>query len=329
MASRVRRALPDNLDPLVDTLANVVGILVIVIVLTQIELGDALDRLVDVEDRRIEAELAHAADIPLVEASLESRHAALKARTERGVESSISLARRVLEDLSGLPKRQKQAETEAAQQRLEISAARETLAAASKRVEERARYEVDLRNVPAQLVARLPDPEVVRGLESWILVRYGRVYPIDREVLFDQGSAAIRRILPDGGDRRVRNDEFESVARYLRKKSIGFANFRWQLKNDRPVRVELEWASKDGGIDRLQLSQNAEWQAWLGARTPEKHFIRIHVWNDSFETYLAARQAVEVAGFRAGWKGYEDSEQMKLSLRFGTPLPREREIEVD
>ncbi|MBY0399256.1 hypothetical protein K2X89_03105, partial [Myxococcota bacterium] len=44
--SRPRRsALPDNLDPLVDTLSNVVGILVIVIALTQLELGDAVERV--------------------------------------------------------------------------------------------------------------------------------------------------------------------------------------------------------------------------------------------------------------------------------------------
>ena len=40
-----RRAVADNLGPLVDTLANVVGILVIVLALTQIELGGALDRV--------------------------------------------------------------------------------------------------------------------------------------------------------------------------------------------------------------------------------------------------------------------------------------------
>ena len=52
MASGGRRGLPDNLDPLVDTLSNVVGILVIVIATMQIQLGDALERVLDLAIQR-------------------------------------------------------------------------------------------------------------------------------------------------------------------------------------------------------------------------------------------------------------------------------------
>ena len=330
MGSRMRRVLPDNLDPLVDTLANVVGILVIVIVLTQIELGGALDRLAGLEDERSEAEQNHAKESMLVANDLISRRAALRERTERDPGESIQLARRVIEELASLPKPlSSESEAAAIERDQEIQSLQRDLREAERASDERTRYASALQQVPPRMVARLPDPEIVRGLESWILVRYGRVYPIDREVLFDAGAEAIRKILPNGENRRVRDDEFESVAHYLRKQAVGVEGFRWQLKTDPTVRIELEWASKDGGLDRTQLKEDPEWRAWLAKRKVDRDFIRFQVWGDSFETYLAARQAVEEQGFRAGWRGFEADDEMKLTLVFSAPAPRERDIQVD
>jgi hypothetical protein len=49
---RLVRGVPDNLGPLVDTLSNVVGILIMVIVVTRLELGEALDRRRERRSRR-------------------------------------------------------------------------------------------------------------------------------------------------------------------------------------------------------------------------------------------------------------------------------------
>ena len=67
----------------------------------------------------------------------------------------------------------------------------------------------------------------------------------------------------------------------------------------------------------------------MAGLSPESDFVRFQVWNDSFETYLAARQSVEAAGLRAGWKGYAEDEELIRLLRFTTnPIP-EQPIEVD
>ena len=76
MAARARRSLPDNLDPLVDTLSNVVGILVIVIALTQIQMGDALSRVAELDLLRLREERVLAA-VPAVFGDLETRRDAL------------------------------------------------------------------------------------------------------------------------------------------------------------------------------------------------------------------------------------------------------------
>ena len=88
----MRRALPDNLDPLVDTLANVVGILVIVLALTQIELGGALERVIGLEAARIAEEQDYLEERPSRRAALEARWSLLEARGLPADAEALALA---------------------------------------------------------------------------------------------------------------------------------------------------------------------------------------------------------------------------------------------
>jgi len=322
----MRRSIPDNLDPLVDTLTNVVGILVIVILLTQIELGDALARVIELDTQNRHDEREHAQALPQIESTLMAREEALFRRTDVEAEEAIEMAREYLESLASLPAAAP-GTTDTDLERVDTLRAdlREARAAA----DDRTRYAEAIREVPARMVARLPDPQLVRGNEAWILVRYGRVYLVDRQHLFDEGVAGIRRILRDGENRSIRRDEFEAIALYLRKMPIGDGTFRWHLRTESQPRVELAWLTRDAGLDHTRLDQDPSWRAWLAGLSPESDFIRFQVWNDSFEAYLAARQSIEAAGFRAGWKAYAEDEELVRLLRFTTePIP-EQPIEVD
>ena len=161
------------------------------------------------------------------------------------------------------------------------------------------------------------------------MVRYGRIYLVDRAKLFDAGSQSIARILADGQNRRVREDEFEAVALYLRKRAVGDRNFRWQLETDPQPRVELVWQTTDGGIDPAQLDADPRWRAWLAGLEREGDFVRFQVWSDSFEAYLAARQSIESAGLRGGWTGYAEDEELIRILRFAPRPPEQGPVEVD
>jgi hypothetical protein len=330
VALRIRRELPDNLDPLVDTLANVVGILVIVIALTQLELGDALARVIELDDLRAAAERDHADSLPHQMSELAARNEALLRRTDVASREAIELAHALLEALSAIDETTSDDRRVGPEERAkQIAELERTVASAEQSKETRAEYARTLRQVPSQMVARLPDPQIVTGIEAWILVRHGRVYVVDKKALFDEGSRAIGRILANGQGRSIRPDEFEAIARYLRKHSVGLGSFEWQFKTDPSTRVELAWRSRDGGIERTRLAQDPTWSNWLREKSPDRDFIQFHVWSDSFETYLEARQAVEAAGFRAGWVGHAEDEEIELGLRFGVAQPLERQIEVD
>jgi hypothetical protein len=189
---------------------------------------------------------------------------------------------------------------------------------------------VELQRVPKRRVARLPDPQVVQGKTSWILVRNGRIYLADREELFEEGQRAILRVLGEvAQDGHVRPDEFGAVARYLRKREAGVGNFRWYMKTEPEIRVELALRSPDEGLEHPELAENLAMRSWLARRSPEIDFIQFHVWGDSFEAYLAAREVIESAGFRAGWQGYEVGDELDLPLRFGPAAPEVGPVSVD
>jgi hypothetical protein len=163
-----------------------------------------------------------------------------------------------------------------------------------------------------------------------MLCRYGRCFVADQPKLVGAGEQAIGRILIHHLDaRNVRDDEYEMLAKYLRKKDVGDGPFIWRFVTRPEPLARLVWKSRDGGIEASRLEGSPALQQWLGARDPEKDFIRFHVWSDSFETYLEARRVVEAAGFRAGWKPYEADAEFDLPVTFGAARPKERPVEVD
>jgi hypothetical protein len=246
------------------------------------------------------------------------------------LEEASELARRTLAKLVTLePSELANGESTVETLESAFESSRRSLIEGTARVDQRARYQRELETVPKHMVARLPDPQVLQGRSAWIMVRFGRVYLADRESLLNLGSRAIGRVLQDAQDRRIRDDEFRSVARYLRKLDVGQGAFRWQLQTEPVVRVQLAWRSKDGGLEHTKVATSPEFRQWLAARDPEVDFIQFQVWGDSFETYLAARELVEAAGFRAGWLGYEPEAEIELSLRFGAPEPETGPVEVD
>lgn len=327
-----RRSVPDNLDPLVDTLSNVVGILVIVVALTQIQLGDALTRVSELDFLRTLEERGRSL-MPVEAAALGLRREALFRRTDVGVEASAALAEQMIAALSTVTAVMPASELGSLTKlRQRLDTAQDQLREKRGSLDRREEYAANLEHVPKRMVARLPDPQIVQGKESWILVRNGRIYLADREKLFEAGQDAIGRVLGLGMDaenRRIRPDEFEAVARYLRKRDVGVGNFRWHLKTESGIRVELAWRFLEAGLAHPELADQVAMRSWLAARSPDVDVIRFHVWSDSFEAYLAAREVVEAAGFRAGWRGYELEEELDLPLRIGGSAPAVGPIVVD
>lgn len=334
MPERSRRGLPDNLDPLVDTLSNVVGILVVVVALTQLQVGDALERLIELDASRLSSAKQTASDVEVEHAELserlakaEQRRQAIMSRSSGDIQDAILAANQALKRLEELPTTTVVSDPSTLSSEAGIEALRQELESKKKLLERRSQYAEEIQQVPPELVARLPDPGIVTGEEAWIFCRYGRCYLTDRTALIDAGAKSIGEIF--GEPHQIRSDEFESVAHHLRKRDIGYGNFRWRMITDPQPRVRVEWRSQDPGIERARISTSPEFARWLAERSTERDFIRFQVWNDSFEAYLEARQVTESAGFRAGWDAFDALDELDLTFVFGKPPPREGPVEVD
>ena len=308
-----------------------------VVILTQLQVGDALDRLVELDASRLPSARESASALEARHAEVaqrledaETRRHAIFARSEYGLAEVVAEANASLAALDALPNRI--APTKASSLdtlERELEARSDQLETQQEVLDRRAEYARAIQLVPKEIVARLPDPGLVTGEEAWILCRYSRCYLTDRHELIQAGSKAISRILDRGDLRQYRTDEFESLAHHFRKRDIGFEDFRWQIGIHPKPHARLEWRSRDRGIERTRLSSSRALQAWLRARSPDRDFIRFQVWNDSFEIYLEARQIIEAAGFRAGWQAHEKDEELELVLTFGRTPPREGPVEID
>ncbi len=330
-----RKSLPDNLDPLVDTLSNVVGILIVVVILTQIQVGDALDRLIEIDASTLpeSKQIANVVEAEYNDLSTrltesKRRREAVLSRSTGSLSDAVSAAERALVSLEDMPKSfATSSPASKISTEREIKELKKELQIQRTSLEGRSEYASEIQQVPKELVARLPDPGLVTGEEAWILCRYQRCYLTDRTELIQVGSRAIGDII--GESRRIRPDEFDALAHHLRKRDIGYGNFRWHFVSEPSPRAQVAWRSKDPGIERTRLATSPRFAEWLAARSPERDFIRFQVWNDSFETYLEARQVIEAAGFRAGWDAFKADQELELSLTFGKPPPREGPVEVD
>jgi len=339
-----RRGIPDNLDPLVDTLSNVVGILVMVVALGQVQVVDAVDRVLSQASREAAAPEATSSATAPAASLLRARQAevarlrqALVERGGEGFEESIEAAETAVSRAAEQPAAAGDRGSAAASDgqggpslAARLAERRAALEQARRALEQREAHAERLQQVPPELVARLPDPEILRGREQWMLCRYGRCFVADRAKLVGAGEEAIGRILTHHLDARsVRDDEYEMLAKYLRKKDVGDGPFVWRFVTQPAPVARLVWKSRDGGLEAPRLERSAVLQRWLRGRDPEKDFIRFHVWSDSFETYLEARRVVEAAGFRAGWTAHEAESELELPVTFGTSRPKERPVEVD
>ena len=339
MASRrARRGDEQNLDSLLDTMANVTGILIVLLAVTQISMGDAMGRLRDLlaarpeltpaslEAAAQEADALRDALAPLVaeeEGLAEGRRsgreelAALRAANAR-LEDELADVR----DADPQSLRDRARRTLGREQALrgELAATREELA----ELEARASG-----GVPLARDVKLPDPRPAPpgAREVVVLVRHGRAVVIDARALLEALDAGVARALDTPIDRlslsllpihqRIR------LRAHFSRIPVGSQGLRWLIEDDgREVVARLEWRRDDLGetADELTLA-SSDFARELRRTSPHRAFLRYLVWSDSFETYLAARRSSDESGFAAGFVAYEREQGLFQSLSHNRSRP--------
>jgi len=327
MASRARRrGVEQNLDSLLDTMANVTGILVVMLAVVQISTGDAVGRLRELLAQRPELtpeSLALATEqAAAIRSELESLAASREELTERrreageDMESLREESTRLREEIAvasaGGP--------EALRAKLSDATAREQALrgdlAQAKQQQSELLERAAAADEPARRAMRLPDrrPAPAGAREVAVVVRYGHARVIDVRGLIRELERGVQRALDVPLDalsmsllpihQRVR------LQSYFDRIPIGVGGLRWRIAGDgADLAAVLEWRNRELGETTEEIEQaSSDFQRELRRTSPHRAFLRYIVWADSFDTYLAARQISDGEGFAAGFEPYEEDD---------------------
>ena len=334
----------ESLDSLLDTMANVVGILVMLVAVAQLAMGNAVERIA--EDA-VPAELTPAQVDAAERQSREVEEAIVRAQgelealplTNRREGLLLMEAQDALEELEAL----------AGADRLQGGTLEDLSARAqdqADRVEilqkeqEEAKQRVTklnglLKEIPAETrpkIARLPDPRPPpKGKDALIfLARYGRVVPVDAKSLTKTLHVGVENALGPRRGPGFTTQERDWLENYFEKQRsvLGDENFYWSLQNEgvRSFFAGLAWRSEEAGdsIGDLRLGDSG-FASRLEDSSARERFVQFWVWPDSFEAYLEARYLAEASGFDVAWSPVEGRNPVGVHL-LG---PRRNRVMID
>ncbi len=339
---RPRKESGASLDSLLDTMTNVVGILVILLTITQLGVGDAVKRigetdsvkpevydaarqkLLDVMTRRIELEKQLEAFQPAEDEEKDIDLLKLKKQIQDfEADLAVLLEGKEEKDLkeAELRRRQQEAQRKLDQQKKEEA---EMLAKLTAADQEKDDLRARLAKAPATgpvgpKVITLPNPRPApKGSQPvTVLCRQGRAYLVDENVIQEKAfkratSIIARRKL--GRDPRVGIDP-KVLTEEFNRQPIKTDQFEVQLTVAGRV-PKLVFHRRDTAGETAQTLRGGKSQFERRVRRIEKRrfYARFLVWPDSFDTYLEARRICSECGMLAGWKPQTTQAEYTVNL---------------
>jgi hypothetical protein len=335
-----RRASGDamNLDSLLYTLTNVVGVLVMVLMLTSLNVQKAVQRIREIDPSQLGIS---AAELARLEAQAEQQRQKRAALEQQADLAALAAAQQELTDNLQKLSLLKQHSQAAPLPALKLDALKKDVAAKSKQAadlgkqltaaeEELAKLKRLLATTPelgpapeAKLVS-LPNPrEAPPGAKpALVLCREGKVIPFDPNDLRDRAKKRANALLrplklragPGGMidcDKLVRQfNDGPAIGDATARTRLGIVNFNLYLYYD----------FRSAGETAAQVSTpNSGFRRAVRSLDPTKYYISFLVWNDSFEAYVEARRVCDEIGLLAGWQPLADSYVYKAGLGIAVP----------
>ncbi|MCH2182643.1 MAG: hypothetical protein MK108_11615 [Mariniblastus sp.] len=355
--ARFRKTDDDQgaMDSLLDTMTNVIGILVIVLVVTQLGVGDAVQRIGEklvIEPAELEQKNKELADLKAEQDLLKQELQGLQAADTEDVAPQnremlrdmqlrrlqASLDQKTL-DLKNLQKknqnemaRQKKEQEEEARKREQLE--KEIQNSLTEVASLRARLaETPEPVVPPARELRLPNPRPApEGAAPVTLICTGsRVYPLAFGPFQKEAQARAESLL-----RTQSQALYKEVGQGIDPEEFVKAFSRSPMRNEY-YEVEMRAGAdghpklvlspqETGGLrEKLLLNKSSQFQKDLRRLDPKKYYIRFLVTSDSYETYLIARSIAQSYGFAAGWQpqgpGWKFTGNMGGEIRLGPPRP--------
>lgn len=357
MARRAKSQAGIGLDSLLDTMTNVVGILVIMLIVTQLGVGEAVSRIGDSESVQPEVleEMVSRRD------TLQERFDILKeevgdmlqpgkidpvktiARYKNKIEGENKNIERLLEARAPDPnieielQKQEQARKDEITQlieklKLEEKKLDDQLAAAQSKIEELLARLSDIpdREVPEPDVIVLPNPRAApeKARPTRFICRDGRLTLIDEEQIQSRAQARTGYVLTrkmNIQDPKKQVVDGETLSKEFNETPIVEGDFRVEMiVQGRYPKLVLKRKTSAGETPGQIASPQSDYRRRIRQLKGEnlaggvKHYLQFLVWPDSFETYITARQIAQDEGILAGWQPQTMQGEYMISL--GAPL---------
>lgn len=323
-----------NLAPLVDMMTNVVCVLVILLLATQLSntaaesstSGKSRD---DVSMDELEAVKREVDRIETLLNSLKERwnhfekESGEKKLTLAQMQKDIEKLNQERDDLGkasldedALKRLITQREKEAAEMETNIKMQEEEFGKLKAK-------QIELQSEPPAipLIARLPSPRPAPegSVPVIFFCRYGRIAYYDIENLSERVRVAIEQAITTVTE-RIPSQAIPAVIDYFDNNIVGTEEFRLRFEiqtrgKDRVLVQKVEWRRKDAGENLEQIqSPDSAFQRKVRSLDSQRQWITFSVWGDCFDVYPAAREIAAKRGFSAGWDAYDVSEELIIPL---------------
>jgi hypothetical protein len=315
-----------NLDSLLDTLTNVIGFLIILLILMQLGVDQAVERIRELDPS---AFVITEAEVSEAEARAKQRSEEVAQMKQRAAELAEEMA--LLED----PK-------EAAPEVMPLPEARKLLAEVKSQTDQKEKEQkvkqaevarlkermgkTPRAAAPAPHEIRMPDPRAAPPgtTAMWVMCRDKRATMID----IDAARAAIKKELanprtsqallhassqnsaasaPGAASAKGAVFDPDKLMAYFRRNPVRNRDYAVSVRTfDNRSSANMEIAMlPNGGEDIARIKRDAsKFRRALKLANEKKKYIRFLVYPDSFEAYLTARSITDEAGVAAGWEIY-------------------------
>lgn len=336
-----------GLDSLLDTMTNVVGILVMMLIATQLGVKEAVDRISDatLTDPKVVAAAQEKLEMTKAERdAIEQKLNDLKPVDEISITVQLADLRRQLDTAQATLNAEEQRANQFA---LKIEDDKKKAEAAKKQIadmkvlkakrdemseqitaalEDEARLKALLdttvrQKAPPPKIVTMPDPRPApEGAQGVVfLCAFNKVYPIADDSWRDTVKKRGERIVefkrlyggPDVGvDKEKFLAEMEKTSRTLRD---DFFQLEVYASGIYP-RIRFIPREESGATIKEVLTPRSRFQRMIASVDRSKYYARFMVMPDSFEAYLAARAVADRAGLLSGWEPQPDTWQFTTHI---------------
>ena len=337
---KVRRDDDDDagLDSLLDTMTNVVGILVLVLIMTQLGVSETLNeitsssdvtqadvdeaelklKLMQLERERLDqqVETAETFDIAAERERLKRMKELLETRqklVEDESKEANEFALAIQNDRKTAERNQKEIAANA-EQRKELEPR------IAEALEERAALRAKLDRMrgrstaPAAKVVTIPNPRPApNGARQVVFVCAGdRLFPVNLDEIRKDAELRAKQIIVSQGlnrDPKAGIDPKKFAESYTKLKSPvdDFLTVEYSIAGNRWPQIRLIPKENAGANDTQLRRSSTPIRKLLAILDPSKYYARFYVLPDSFNVYLTARKVLTDKGMLAGWEPQGES----------------------